>query len=404
MGAKDRLKTALRLPPCPVYDVEGTESWLADMAREGLHLCRDGFFLGIAAFRRGEPREMRYRLEGALRAPGLLDENAGEPDPEAVELGRTMGWEYVARRGEFYVYRTGEPGARELNTDPAVQAIALRAVRKRRRGMVWGPLFWLGVCLFAAARLGFLLTMVLAGTWFVLLAAGLALWAVGDSLAEASRLGELERKLRAGLSPDHRKDWRRRAAFHRGKGLLQLAAVLLWAGMLLHVWSSSALGGSPLSAYPGEPPFSTLYDMAGGEGSYAATMTGKDFNTYREWSDPLAPRNLRWSEQARITLPDGTVLDGALFLDYHEAASPAIARELAREYHRADLREKGAQPLEAPSLPADYAAASLDGLGFPTVVLCRGERVVHATLLAFSGEEASQALEPWAALLAESLG
>ena len=30
--------------PCPDYDVEGMESWLTDMAAEGLVLSPDGFF------------------------------------------------------------------------------------------------------------------------------------------------------------------------------------------------------------------------------------------------------------------------------------------------------------------------------------------------------------------------
>ena len=107
-------RRAYRLPPCPAYDVEGTESWLSDMAREGLHLAPDGFLLGFAAFERGAPAQVRYRLAASLRQPGLLDDNGGGPDPEAVELGREMGWEYVARRGDFYLYRTARPGAREL--------------------------------------------------------------------------------------------------------------------------------------------------------------------------------------------------------------------------------------------------------------------------------------------------
>ena len=28
-------KHRVRLPPCPDYDIAGTETWLADMAREG---------------------------------------------------------------------------------------------------------------------------------------------------------------------------------------------------------------------------------------------------------------------------------------------------------------------------------------------------------------------------------
>jgi hypothetical protein len=51
-------KYAYRLPPCPAYDVEGTERWLSEMARRGLHLSADGFFLGLAVFEKGDGREV----------------------------------------------------------------------------------------------------------------------------------------------------------------------------------------------------------------------------------------------------------------------------------------------------------------------------------------------------------
>ena len=60
MRIKDRL---FRLPPCPPYDVEATESWLEDMAAQGWMLEKDSIFLGVAAFDKAEPASVRYRLE-----------------------------------------------------------------------------------------------------------------------------------------------------------------------------------------------------------------------------------------------------------------------------------------------------------------------------------------------------
>ena len=42
MEKAEKPKYVLRLPPCPDYDVEGTECWLTDLAREGLLLKKDG--------------------------------------------------------------------------------------------------------------------------------------------------------------------------------------------------------------------------------------------------------------------------------------------------------------------------------------------------------------------------
>lgn len=57
-----------RLPPCPAYDIEGMESWLADQARDGWFLSRDGFLFGVAAFETREPATVRYRLAAAPHA------------------------------------------------------------------------------------------------------------------------------------------------------------------------------------------------------------------------------------------------------------------------------------------------------------------------------------------------
>ena len=44
MSDAEERKRAYRLAPCPAYDIEGTESWLEDMAEKGLVLSGDGFF------------------------------------------------------------------------------------------------------------------------------------------------------------------------------------------------------------------------------------------------------------------------------------------------------------------------------------------------------------------------
>ena len=50
MKKAEKPKYVLRLPPCPDYDVESTECWLTDLAREGLLLKKDGLFAGVAVF------------------------------------------------------------------------------------------------------------------------------------------------------------------------------------------------------------------------------------------------------------------------------------------------------------------------------------------------------------------
>ena len=141
-GSSEENKIYYRLTPCPAYDVEGMESWLSDLAAEGLFLTQDGFFFGFGFFERDTPRRVKYRLQ-ASEAPGGFFADNDEPDKEQQELTEALGWEYVSRRGEFYIYRSREEGVRELNTDPEVQAITVKQVQKRQFHAVFNCVLWL---------------------------------------------------------------------------------------------------------------------------------------------------------------------------------------------------------------------------------------------------------------------
>lgn len=404
--SQESVRHTYQLPPCPAYDVEGMESWLSGLAREGLFLAKDGFFCGTAAFERGVPRFAKYRLEAAQKSTSMWADDGGEPDPEQVELGRHYGWEYVAKRGDFYIYRSFEPGARELNTDPEVQALALNAVKKRSVSAVVSTLVWIVVYLGVTLRSP-VLTMVSVHTWLFLLLSVFVLWTIADSIAAAVHLGRLQKKLRAGLPLEPDQGWRKRTLRYHGKNIVQIVLAVVLACICLHNWGVSVLDTDkvPLEEYTGELPFATMADFAGEEKDYRMTMTGMGFNFVREWSDWLAPRCIEYGEHAEITLSDGRVLDGGLYVDYFEARSPALARMLAGDLFRADKSraKKDFELRETPDLGADYTVAYYGSVHFPTVILQKGTVAVRASFYQTS-ENYTMDFEDWAGVIAESVG
>ena len=400
---KKRISWALRLPPCPAFDVEGTESWLSDMARQGYFLSESGFFAGVAIFTRGKPENRIYRLEAAPKPTGLLSAGGGEPPAEAVELNREYGWIYVANRGEFHIYCSSGVENRELNTDPAVQAIAMEAVVKRQRSEAVLAVLW--CLLFLVARLwdGFLISVLGLGSGFFLLGAMLVLLLVGDAVFQAVWLGRLRRKLEAGQPLDHGKNWKRKMWRHYAKNAVKLAAILAWCGIFLFRLNADVMGEDQVSIgdYTGEIPFATIADFAPEGRNYRPFMTGRNFNTVRVWTDILAPENFSWSEQAELTLPDGGTFGGGLYVDYHRTVSPALARALAEEYVRRDKGEKGYTTLDVPLPQGDYAAVYSGEFRLPTLVLQRGCVVLHASFLPYSESEITTA--QWVAIMAASL-
>ncbi len=393
-----------RLPPCPAYDVEGMESWLSDMAQQGWFLAKEGFFAGIATFDEGEPRRVKYRLEAAQKNTSMWSDDGGEPDPDQIELSKKYSWTYVAKRRDFYIYRSFDPGARELNTDPEVQALALNAVKKRFVGTALGLVFWCIIYPLLLLRAGLFLTIINLKTWVFLMGSTVILLSFIDLLTAFVSLSKLQKKLRNDGALAEAKDWKKRTSFYHVMNAVQIVLIVMFIFVFLR---SLAIMDEKvqLGNYDGEIPFATMQDFAEGvDYSYHMTMHGlsKGFNTIREWSDWLAPRNIDYNEIARITLPDGKSIAGGLYVDFHDTVSPFIAKMVAMEYYNIDKRKRDFQLIEIPDLNVDYAVAYQSTLHFPTLVIQHGNVVIHAYFYQTSDNYFIET-DQWAKLIADSL-
>ena len=116
------------LTPENIYDVAAVETWLEDKARQGWAVTGD---IGIKAkFVREEPAQCRYRLEP-------LRKKEKRPEEEKLALYGRMGWHYIGGlQGVFSVWRSDDPQAPELDTDPQVQEEGYRHVRRQALGLV----------------------------------------------------------------------------------------------------------------------------------------------------------------------------------------------------------------------------------------------------------------------------
>ena len=395
---EEKKRRVYRLPPCPVYDVEGTESWLSDLAREGLLLEEDGWFAGFMSFEKTTPRNAQYRME-AIQKVGILSDGTEHPSEEALELSEKYGWEYVLRYGEFHIYRSFGSDVREMNTDPHIQALALNAVRKRLRSSAIWSILWLVLFLFfgfdgqpvtAALSLG---TPLVSLLWMVII------WAGADQLITFLRMQKLYRKLKQTGSIDHNKNWRKNARNHRAQKLIYFVLVLLIIILSCSSCCEAVMNEDEISLkdYIGDPPFATIEDVLP-EASYTMTDIGYS-NTVRQWSDPISPVNYVWSEYGQLKR-EGQIIDGPITIRYHEMIHPAFAQKLAREYQKDAMDSKYYHLLELQELDVDYAAA-FNGNG-PTVVLQKGNIVVCAKIYLTTEDEVN-AYQQWAAAMAKML-
>ncbi|QOR36514.1 DUF2812 domain-containing protein [Clostridium sp. 'deep sea'] len=395
-----KAKKVYRLPPCANYEIEKTESWLADMAAKGLFLSKDGFFAGFAVFEKKEPKNVRYRMQAAPVKISLFADNNGEPDDEAKELNESYGWQYIASRGQFFIYCSTSPDARELNTDPRVQALALDIVRKRERSNTIATFMWLLVYPIVMLYGRPVLTAVNIGSWLIGWAAILVLWALVRSVLKVVHLRKIRKKLAMGEMLNHKKNWNQKVKQYHIGGIIFLLMIFAWFACLFSGWSNEIMNKNvqSLADYTDQLPFATIADFAP-HGVYKLNDL-KFANTIETKSDWLAPKIIKYHETASVVLKNNQYLQGGLLVDYYETIAPNLAREIARELKLQEKKSKNYTEYNLADLDVDYAVAYANI--FPTVIIQKGTKVIKATFYQTSNDYTMQ-LNEWVQIVANSL-
>lgn len=402
MTAEKEVKYAHRLPPCPDYDIEGVESWLTDLAKEGLLLDKDTQFFGFFSFIRTTPRMVTYRLEPAVKSQSFWDGDPGKPKDEAQSLYAEMGWEYITRYGDFFIYRSYDPNARELHTDPEIQADALNMLRKRQRSaLIFDILIIVLYCAIGVMRfpMGLIVAMGLVQTLcfyifmlLMLLRPAVSVW----------KLQKLRRKIMSGQSIHEKSDWRSSALKHRIlRHVPDILFTLVIGSMLLNAFVEESQE-IKLADFSGDPPFVTIADL-NPDGAYE--MEGLTYaNRMRRWENWPFVDNWDWYEYGSIQLADGTTLSGPLDVKYHKTLSPVLAQQLAREL--VAYADSGKYFTKAIPLDTGFEAVTAyryqGKYGLDTVLLICDNIVIEAQVLLDNADSAS-AKDLWIQLMTERL-
>lgn len=129
-------KLVCKFLPMEPYDMRGLEEWLSAMAARGLHLVKIG-----ESFARFEPGPAREGVRYALDVKDWAD-----IDQERNELYAQAGWEYVTTfKRLYFVYRTADPDAPALHTDPVTQSFTFDRLLRRR---LWALILLIPLTLF----------------------------------------------------------------------------------------------------------------------------------------------------------------------------------------------------------------------------------------------------------------
>ena len=383
-----RAKKKVRLTPCPSYDIAATESWLQRMAEDGWMLAPESIFGIWATFVERDPGDtcpVRYRLDAAQEPTGWIF-GSSRPDEEKVAAFHEMGWEYVTFHGEFYVYRSFDPEAEELNTDPAVQALALKKVGSRMKSQLGTLIFWMVIYPLFGLFGNLWMAALTIGTGFFLIFTLSFLLSVAGNLRGILQLRKVKKQLQAGQPLTRPANPEKKKRRYRIYWVADLLLTVLWIGMAVG-YGMADLDGAfthPLGEYLNEIRVPTMTSLsAEGQVEYDDWMDRGNgtVEVHRDW---LLGSFYSITENGTFLMPDGTEFNGGLYVDYIETTSPWVARQMAREYVRFDKWKNfwdylwgnsRYTDLSLPDLGVDYAAAYTEY--FPTVVLAEGNQVVH---------------------------
>lgn len=383
------------IEPCPSYDVERIESWLQDMAKEGWTLeGNSAYWLGFFTFVKTPPQEIRYRLEPKTERHSNF---INAPDEEAEELYREYGWEFVTQFHSFYIYRTADPNARELNTDYAVQAAALKQIKRNTVSALFNQLliflFWVPRWINEAFR------MLVSFDWSVFPAFCLMLiTAVAVAAKDFLHIRKLRKQLNNNIPLDHNKPWRKHANLKR---MGKIAIVLLYAYVLIAIFVSCghtmnlSYSHTPTEEFPGDPPFVICADM----GAFTKDNFLSEYNTYNQYSTTLAPTIIEWKEYGNLVTENGRKLEGSLMIDYYETRSPWLARGLVDNFLHEHKKYDHFEIIAVPDIDVDYVVAY--NYIYP-VVLIQQDHIFIRAIVSLEDEDGC-AINEWALLMAELL-
>lgn len=228
------MKYKRKLIPTNLMNIPAMESWLSDMASEGLYLHSLGPY--VAKFTEGEPRKLAYRIEPlsaedngfyvnnirnafSAEKDGKKTLTVEEKNRRMTELYDEFGWEQVCKLSQlFYIFRAKEEDTPELHTDPVAQSEAYeRIYQRQKKGLLLTlPIFLAMIlwCLYLTVWDDNLYYSIKSGSSLLACVAGLA-FTIFALFKEVKSFRHIRDRLQDGIAMEHDADWQKGSIFYK---------------------------------------------------------------------------------------------------------------------------------------------------------------------------------------------
>lgn len=189
-------------PKVSIYEIGKMESYLSDMAKEGLVLKEiHNFYL---LFEKTEPMELEYRLEFGAR----------KGFDKYVAMYQEAGWQYVSSIKGVYVFcTTASEKLVEMHTDPSEQSYTMKEHAKLLLtvGIIQTLLLctMLGLTIFGVNIGKTPYLNVLGDTFIFIMQVLLYVWLTVQVMVQVKQFLLVKRRLRIGYEYNHHEKWQK---------------------------------------------------------------------------------------------------------------------------------------------------------------------------------------------------
>lgn len=320
--------TVWKMLPVEPFDMRGLEEWLSAMAARGLHLVKIGE--NFARFRPGPPQAgARYALD--ITGPTDIEGDRNEAYAQA-------GWNYVTTlRGLYYVYRTLDPDAPALHTDPVTQSFTFDRLLRRR---LWALLLLIPLLLFAFRSE---LAALIDNPWspvyqFFLKTEGCCLYlvllifyaaALIPLFRQRRALKALRKQLADGIPLEDSRRWTRRVP----RAVADWGSIVfLVCAIALFIWKDPHTARELPNPEDWSFPHVTLGQAVGPEVVSLTAEDPHDFLLHRPAlrRSFLVPEQISWNQYGDALLEDGSTQECGVVIYLYRLRFPDMAPLLLR--------------------------------------------------------------------------
>ncbi len=202
-----------------IYEIGKTESYLSDMAKEGLFLT--GMSQSFNYFEINAPADREYRIEFGEKVLG----------GEMREMYKVSGWRYVCSFQGIHIFQAAASDTLvEIHTDPEEQSYTLRKSCKKFKRLI---LFEIIMLLFMMAFAAFGVMVgdtpalnLLENNFIHIISVAIVIYTIFEITRQLQALIQIKKRLQMGFYIDHHEPWKKRSV---GKFIVYsiLAVVLI---------------------------------------------------------------------------------------------------------------------------------------------------------------------------------